>query len=181
VIGGLGPDSSPTPTPTALQVPSWVGQPIAGVQEEANSLGLVLDRLPPEASDTVPVDRVLRTDPVAGTPIAPGGTVHVVVSSGKEQVPVPRLIGQTKDDATATLHSVGLELGLVSSEPSDRPAGEVISTNPTAGVKVGKGSQVDLVLSSGPTPSPTPSPTPVPTPPPTPEPTPSPSILPIGP
>jgi serine/threonine-protein kinase len=181
VIGGLGPNSSPTPTPTALQVPSWVGQPIAGVQEEANRLGLVLDRLPPEASDTVPVDRVLRTDPVAGTPIAPGGTVHVVVSSGKEQVPVPRLIGQTKDDATATLHSVGLELGLVSNEPSDRPAGEVISTNPTAGVKVGKGSQVDLVLSSGPTPSPTPSPTPVPTPVPTPLPTlpPSPSGLPV--
>jgi serine/threonine-protein kinase len=182
VIGGLGPDSSPTPTPTGLTVPDWVGDPIASVRADAIRLGIVLDEQPPEPSDTVAVDRVIRISPEANTSIEPGGHVQVVVSSGKEQVPVPRLIGQTKDEATATLHSVGLELGLVSSEPSDRTAGEVMSTNPSAGVKVGKGSQVDLVLSSGPTPSPTPSPTPVPTPPPTPEPpTPSPSILPIGP
>jgi eukaryotic-like serine/threonine-protein kinase len=171
LIGGLGPNASPTPTPSGLKVPDWVGQPIVNVRRDALKLGIVLDEQPPEPSDTVPADRVIRISPGANTPIAPGGHVQVVVSSGKEQVPVPRLIGQTKDDATATLHSVGLELGLVSSEPSDRPAGEVISTNPSAGVKVGKGSQVDLVLSSGPTPSPTPSPTPVPTPVPTPLPT----------
>jgi eukaryotic-like serine/threonine-protein kinase len=171
LIGGLGPNPSPTPTPSSLKVPDWVGQPIVNVRRDALKLGIVLDEQPPEPSDSVPADRVIRISPGANTPIAPGGHVQVVVSSGKEQVPVPRLIGQTKDDATATLHSVGLELGLVSSEPSDRPVGEVISTNPSAGVKVGKGSQVDLVLSSGPTPSPTPSPTPVPTPVPTPLPT----------
>ena len=104
-----------------------------------------------------------------------GDTVQVVVSSGTEQVPVPNLIGQTRQEATDTLRSKGLELGQVTSEPSDRPAGEVIATNPSAGVPVGVGSQVDLVLSLGPTPSPSPSPTPVPTPSPTPLPTPEPS------
>jgi serine/threonine-protein kinase len=176
VIGGLGPGGSATPTPTGLTVPNWVGDPIAGVRADAERLGLVLDERPPEPSDTVPVDDVIRTDPEAGTPYERGDTIQVWVSSGTEQVPVPVLIGQTRTEAAATLQAVGLQLGLVSNEPSDRPAGEVISTNPSSGVPVGVGSQVDIVLSLGPTPSPSPSPTPVPTPSPTPvPPTPSPS------
>jgi hypothetical protein len=176
VLGGLGPGGSPTPTPSGLKVPDWVGEPIAGVRIEAQRLGIHLDEQLPEASETVPVDRILRTDPAADTPIAPGGTVKVWVSSGTEQVAVPNLFGQTRTEANSTLTTAGLVLGRVDEEPSDRPQGTVISSQPTAGVKVGKGSQVDIVLSSGPTPSPTPSPTPVPTPSPTPEPpTPSPS------
>ena len=175
VLGGLGPGGSPTPTPSGLTMPDWVGDPIAGVRADAERLGLTLVEEPPEPSDLVPVDRVIRTDPEADTPIARGDTVHVVVSSGTEQVAVPILIGQTRSEATSTLQSVGLQLGGVTSEPSDRAAGEVISTNPSAGVQVGVGSQVDLVISLGPTPSPSPSPTPVPTPTPTPVPTPTPA------
>jgi hypothetical protein len=178
LLGGLGPNSSPTPTPTGLQVPNWVGDPIAGVRAEAERLGLILDEQPPEPSDTVPVDRVIRTDPTSGTPVERGDTVQVWVSSGTEQVPVPNLIGQTRQEATDTLRSKGLELCQVSCAPSDRWDVEVICTYPSAGVQVGKGSQVDLVLSQGPTPTPSPSPTPVPTPSPTPvppPPTPSPS------
>ena len=172
---GLGPGGSPTPTPTGLTVPDWVGDPIAGVKADAQRLGLILDEQR-EPSDTVAVDRVIRTQPEADAPISEGDTVRVVVSSGTEQKAVPVLIGQTRAEATATLQSVGLQLGAVTNEPSDRPAGEVISTNPSAGVQVGVGSQVDLVLSLGPTPSPSPSPTPQPTPsptaiPPTPTPT----------
>jgi serine/threonine-protein kinase len=172
VIGGLGPGGSATPTPSGLTVPDWVGEKIASVRLEAERLGIVLDELDPEASDTVPVDRVIRTNPEAETSIQEGDTVQVVVSSGEEQVAVPVLIGQTRAEAAATLERNGLVLGRVTSEASDQPAGEVISTNPSAGVEVGVGSQVDLVLSLGPTPSPSPSPTPVPTPSPTPEPPP---------
>ena len=172
LLGGLGPNASATPTPSGLTVPDWVGDPIAGVRVDADRLGIDLVELDPEPSDTVPVDRVIRTDPEKGTPLEPGGRVEVVVSSGEEQVAVPVLIGQTRAEATATLERNELVLGRVTSEASDQPAGEVISTNPGAGVPVGVGSQVDLVLSLGPTPSPTPSPTPVPTPSPTPEPPP---------
>ncbi|MEP7040847.1 MAG: Stk1 family PASTA domain-containing Ser/Thr kinase [Chloroflexota bacterium] len=176
LLGGLGPNSSPTPTPTGLTVPNWVGDPIAGVRAEAERLGLVLDEHLPEPNDTVPVDHVIRTDPASGIAVKRGDTIEVWVSSGTEQVPVPNLVGQTRQEATDTLRSKGLELGQVSSAPSDRREGDVISSNPSAGVPVGVGSQVDLVLSQGPTPSPSPSPTPVPTASPTPvPPTPPPS------
>ncbi len=173
VLGGLGPANTPGPSTEMVSVPNWIDDPIAGVQVDAIRRGLVL-KVTREPSDTVEVDRVIRTDPPSGESVLVGSTVTVVVSKGKEEVQVPVLIGQTREEAKSTLEAAELRLGLVDSEPSDRPAGTVIRSNPTAGVPVGKGSQVDLVLSSGPTPSPSPSPTPIPTPPPTPSPTPTP-------
>lgn len=128
-------------------------------------------------SEDVPVDEIISTDPQAGTLVQAGDTVTLVVSNGAEEVQVPPLIGQTRDEARDTLVAAGLTLGLVDNQPSDRPEGTVISTNPSSGVSWPKGSPVDIVLSSGPTPSPvpTPSPTPVPTAVPTPTPTPEPS------
>jgi serine/threonine-protein kinase len=177
VVGGLGPGGSPTPTPSGLKVPDWVGDPIANVRLDAQRLHIEIRVQDPEPSETVPVGDVTRTDPAADTPLQPGDPpVKVWVSSGTEQVPVPNLTGQTRAEASSTLTAAGLVLGRVDEEPSDRPTGTVISSQPSSGVEVGKGSQVDIVLSSGPTPSPTPSPTPVPTPSPTPEPpTPSPT------
>jgi serine/threonine-protein kinase len=100
----------------------------------------------------------------------------VVVSSGPEKVAVPRLVGQTRNEAGATLGGVGLRLGAVGQAFADAPEGTVISSDPSQGVLVNKGSQVDIVLSKGPRPTPTPSPTPAPTPTPTPSPTPLPSL-----
>ena len=96
---------------------------------------------------------------------------------------MPVLVGQTRAEATTTLTAAGLVLGRVTSEASGQPAGEVIRSNPDAGIKVGKGSQIEIVLSLGPTPSPSPSPSPTPLPPtPTPvPPTPTPTPTPIGP
>jgi len=99
----------------------------------------------------------------------------VVVSSGTAKVAVPRLIGQTRDEASNTLTQAGLTLGAVRAEFSDADVGTVIRSVPSEGQSVAKGSQVDIVLSKGPQPTPTPAPTPPPTPTPTPVPTPTPT------
>ncbi|MGH2489337.1 MAG: PASTA domain-containing protein, partial [Candidatus Limnocylindria bacterium] len=79
------------------------------------------------------------------------------------------------DEARDTLIAADLQLGLVTQEPSSQPEGTVIRSTPAAGTTVTVGSQVDIVLSAGPTPSPTPVPTPPPTPTPAPTPTPEPT------
>ncbi|HET9497335.1 MAG TPA: PASTA domain-containing protein, partial [Candidatus Limnocylindria bacterium] len=89
-----------------------------------------------------------------------------------ETVDVPRLVGQTRDEANATLVQANLVLGSVTQEFSDQPEGTVIRSNPAEGTTVEVGDQVDIVLSRGPEPTPTPQPTPPPTPPPTPTPPP---------
>jgi serine/threonine-protein kinase len=85
------------------------------------------------------------------------------VSSGEEEVAVPQLAGQTRDEATRTLDAAGLTLGAVSHEPSAQDPETVLRSDPSAGTTVAAGTAVALVLSSGPTPSPSPSPTVAPT------------------
>jgi serine/threonine-protein kinase len=171
LIGGLGPSTSSSPSPSSaveVTVPDWVGDPIVAVREEAQRLGVELDERP-ETSDDVDAGDVIRTDPSAGGTVERGGTVIVAVSEGAEQVRVPPMLGQTREEARVTLEAANLRLGNVSEEPSGAQEGTVIRTNPTAGTDVDSGRAIDIVLSSGPTPSPTPSPTPEPTQ--TPEPT----------
>jgi serine/threonine protein kinase len=176
ILGGLGPAATPTPSIEQVEVPNWVGDPIVAVRREAEDLGLRLDEQH-EASDDVERNRIISTDPTRGELVAEGATVIVVISRGADTVPVPSLIGQTEDQAIATLDAAGLELGNVSSEPNAAPEGRVIRSEPSSGIEVARGSQVDLVLSTGPTPPPTPEPTQQPTP--TPEPpTPPPSATP---
>jgi serine/threonine-protein kinase len=76
--------------------------------------------------------------------------VVLVESLDKTQhVTVPSVVGQTVSAATQTLHSENLTVGSTSSKTSNTTKGEVISTDPAAGTKVAKNSQVNLVVSAG--------------------------------
>ncbi|HET9539536.1 MAG TPA: Stk1 family PASTA domain-containing Ser/Thr kinase [Candidatus Limnocylindria bacterium] len=177
VFGGLGPDATPSPTPQQITLPDYEGQPIAAVRADLDRLGLVHTE-EREASDELARNLVISTDPEAGSEVSEGDSITVVISNGAETVAVPNLIGQTRNEATATLNAAGLQLGQVDNEPSAQEAGTVIRSDPGAGTDVERNSQVNLVLSTGPTPSPTPQPTPPPTPTPAPTATPTPEATP---
>jgi beta-lactam-binding protein with PASTA domain len=152
--------------------------PLTTLRSQAEDANLTL-REDEEASEDVDEGRVIRCDPESGQRVEEGSTLVAVVSSGPGEVAVPRLRGQTEQQARDTLASFELAVGSIEREPDPSvPDGSVIRSNPAEGVDVAAGSQVDLVISTGPTPSPTPSPTPVPTPTPTPVPTPAPTPVP---
>jgi eukaryotic-like serine/threonine-protein kinase len=174
ILTAIRPSTSPSPSAQTFALPNWVGQPIAQVRIDADQRHLRLSE-DTAHSDAVPANRVISTDPSAGQLVSPGDTIKVVISQGTAKVPVPPLIGQTRDEAANTLSQAGLALGRVDSKFSDADAGTVISSNPAEGTAVAKGSPVNIVLSRGPQPTPTPSPTPLPTPTPTPPPTPTPA------
>ena len=178
IYSALGPGSSRSPSAsTQVTIPSdWVGKQLTAVQLAAENLGLKTS-VQRQNSDTVADGVVISTDPTGGTPVDRGSTVTIVASSGQQTVKVPVLAGQTRDEANSTLEGVGLALGSVTNAFSDTVAqGDVISSNPAAGVDWPKGQQVGLVLSKGPEPTPTPVPTPIPTPTPVPTPTASASV-----
>ena len=63
-------------------------------------------------------------------------------------VPVPNVVGMTKEAAASAITSAGLAVGTVTTASSNSvPAGSVISENPTAGTLVSAGSAVNLVVS----------------------------------
>src|SRR5215204_3645270 len=74
--------------------------------------------------------------------------------AGPEKVQVPELNGLTRSVAEKRLTDAGLEVGKVSSFPSDSvAAGRVIEPGIVAGTPVELGTDVNLTISSGPQPS----------------------------
>jgi eukaryotic-like serine/threonine-protein kinase len=174
LLGGGG-DDSPTPSPSVTQVtvPECADVSLARLRAEVEDADLLLET-EDEPSEDVEEGDVIRCEPSSGSLIDEGEVVTAFVSAGPESVAVPRLRGQSLDQATETLENNDLELGAVSQEfDPNVPEGAVIRSDPVEGTDVEPGEQIDLWISRGPTPSPSPSPTPTP-PPPTPTPTPLP-------
>jgi serine/threonine-protein kinase len=69
-----------------VSVPDLSGMTIAQAQTTLVDMGLT-DSEANENSDTVPAGQVIRQDPAAGSQVAPGSPVHLVVSSGPQCAP----------------------------------------------------------------------------------------------
>jgi beta-lactam-binding protein with PASTA domain len=107
-----------------------------------------------EVSADVPVGMVIRTEPPAGTKVAQGSTVNIVVSGGPNKVVVPNVAGQAQADAQSLLGGGDLKLVVTVQQQASAsvPSGKVIATNPVASTSVSVGSPITLIVSSGPAP-----------------------------
>lgn len=103
-----------------------------------------------EASETVAVGKVIRTNPVANTMAPRGSTVTIYVSSGSALVTVPNVEGMTKNQATDRLQAALLGITIIEVNHATIPVGIVIHQEPAAGQKVAKASSVTIRVSKGP-------------------------------
>ncbi len=79
-----------------------------------------------------------------------GGIAFAVSSGSNEQVEIPKVAGQSVEQAKTTLTSAGFTVGKQTEVYStDIESGKVVSTNPEAGNKAKKGSTVDISVSKG--------------------------------
>lgn len=102
-------------------------------------------------SDSVASGNVISQSPSGGSSAKKGETITIVVSQGKEAVSVPNVVNISEADAKSKLSAAGLTVTSVSSEYSDTiAAGNVISQSIAAGKYVDVGSNISLVVSSGP-------------------------------
>ncbi|MDQ2910442.1 MAG: Stk1 family PASTA domain-containing Ser/Thr kinase [Actinomycetota bacterium] len=102
-----------------------------------------------EFSDTIEKGIVISQRPDAGEKVPKNGSVDITVSKGKETVPIPSVIGKSRDDAVSTLTNAGL-VAKVFPVPSSRPVDTVTGQDPPPGKTVEKGSKVRINVSSGP-------------------------------
>jgi len=164
-------------SPTLVAVPDVRNRklPVAEqiLQQNGFHLGDVRRVPDPSAADTV-----IDYNPKRA---ATGSAINLVVSSGPQQVSVPRVICEPRRQAINDLQTAGLkaEIGPPAQSSICPTAGLVADQDPPPGQKVDAGSIVTLFLvpQSSPSPSPTtPSPPPTtPSPPPSTSPSPSPS------
>jgi eukaryotic-like serine/threonine-protein kinase len=100
---------------------------------------------------------VLRQDPRADETVREGAVVTLQVSKGRELVPVPDVLEQTRESAEAELRANGFQV-TVDTAPSDEYAeGLVFAQNPDPDVEATKGSTVRITVSSGPESKPVPN------------------------
>jgi hypothetical protein len=118
-----------------------------------NSAGLTTGAITQQCSSAVAQGTVITENPAAGTSVAGGTTVSLVISEGAAPVTtrVPNVIGDTQGAAAIALADAELTLGTIGHEASAAvPLGVVLSQTPAAGNSVTVGSAVNVVLSSGP-------------------------------
>jgi serine/threonine-protein kinase len=141
-------------TPVLIEVPSLIGERQRAAEELLREAGLEvgeITKVPPEDETQVP-GTVIDQDPAAGSEVEEGTPVDLVVVGQPELVAVPDIPpGSTLEQARAAL----LEVGLVPAGPEEQPSTEidvglVIGTVPAAGTEVEPGSEVVIIVSSGP-------------------------------
>ncbi len=131
------------------EVPDLEGKTAEEAKKLLAEAGLVAEAGDQEESDEVEKGYIIRTEPEAGTTVAKGSTVIYIVSSGVGNVEVPDVAGYTQSSAVSTLESAGFEVNIVEANDDDISSGYVISTNPSAGTTVAKGTTVTVTVSSG--------------------------------
>ena len=98
----------------------------------------------------VPADRVASQTPSAGSKIAPGSEVQIILSDGPGKTSVPTaLIGSTLDEAKLLLDGSGLVISKTNAVESSEAPGTVVAVIPEPGTTVPAGSGVVLNIASG--------------------------------
>ena len=68
----------------------------------------------------MPAGSVISQNPVAGTQVATGSAVNLVVSTGPPLVAVPNVVNQTQAAATTAITGAGLVVGTVTTRRARR-------------------------------------------------------------
>ena len=116
------------------------------------SKGLKVDMPEYEADDEVEKGCVISYTPLEGVELAPGDTVHLVVSTGKKvkSVIVPTLVVQSLDHARKMISDIGLNVASVTEVYSSEAVGKVTYQSIASGTEVDEGTSIVLNVSKGP-------------------------------
>ncbi len=143
--------------PTPVDVPDVRNKKVDSAQDILTGKGFQVEVVN-KTNDSVAPDTVFDQDPKPGGQAPKGSKVTVTVSSGPQQSPVPNVVGRDQSEAANILGQAGFTTS-VQTQASDSVAqGKVIRTDPAAPTPLAKGSNVTLVVSSGPSPTTTSTP-----------------------
>ena len=101
-----------------------------------------------QASDKVPVNKVMLQEPEAMTRVKKGTVVRVTISMGAEKVSVPNFVGMTKKEAEKELDRLNLK-GEYIEEFSSVEKGRICAQGKKAESRIAAGSIIRLTVSLG--------------------------------
>lgn len=142
LVSSAGPPKIPVPDVANLDAPL--------AQALVAAAGLTVSQVE-SVQAAAPTGLAMMTRPPAGTALAPGAGLTVVVSRGAPTIPIPDLLGMASGDARTRLEVEGLQLGTVTRRRTpDASPGIVVGQRPAAGTLASPGTVVDIVVARSP-------------------------------
>ncbi len=136
--------------PTKIPVPDVARLDASLAQRLVAAAGLAVTEVE-SVQAAEPHGLAMMTRPPAGTALAPGGGLTLVVSRGAPTITVPDLLGMASADARTRLEMEGLQLGTMTRRrTADATAGTVVAQRPAAGTLASPGTVVDIVVARSP-------------------------------
>lgn len=149
-----------------VTMPSLLGKTMTEAKIELNNLGLKITLKGNEYSSQYSFGQIAKQNIQAGESVTVGTSVQVWTASSDsgsntsteipvqpevKMVVVPKVTGQTEENARAALTAVGLKVGSVTETNSETVAkGLVVTQSLIENSSVEEGTSINLVLSSGP-------------------------------
>lgn len=131
-----------------VEMPLVLGKTADEATAELERVGLE-PRVVNEESDQQEPGHVFGQDPPAGNQVDVGAEVTIKVAAEAEKVKVPNFVGKNIDDARDLAEAEGLSLSTKEQPDSKVPADQVISQAQAPGTEIGKGSSIEVVVSTG--------------------------------
>lgn len=136
--------------PERYTVPDLVSAPESKLKALLGAETLTVGKLTREWSETVPEGAVISQAPAQGEAVKRGTAVAVVISKGRQPIPVPDVTGKPFDEAQALITQAGLEVKRAEDVNHDTvPTGHVVSQDPAKG-NLHRNDPVTLTVSKGP-------------------------------
>lgn len=123
-------------TPATVEIPNVAGQTVAEAKENLKKANFEIGEEKTEASDTVEVGRVIRTDPEAGSSRKEGSKINLIISTGKQSFQLSNYVGRKYADVVAELKEKKVPKNLIQMEEevsSEFEPGTVLRQTPASG------------------------------------------------
>ncbi|WP_112276113.1 Stk1 family PASTA domain-containing Ser/Thr kinase [Lentzea terrae] len=101
-----------------------------------------------EVDDTKLQGKVATQNPESGLKLKKGGTINIQLGKAPDKQNVPNVVGDDEGDARQTIEGSGFKVNIEQID-SIKPAGQVVSQNPTGNSKAAKDTVVTLKVSKG--------------------------------
>ena len=136
-----------TDTSESVTVPNFMGMTVQEIEDKYSDFMFKVEYR--ESAD-VPAGTVISQDKGEGRTIKKTQVITIVISSGTELIPIPRIYNLSITDAQLQLKSSGFTPNFIKKYDASVPVDHVISTNPLEGGKAKYGSVIDVYISMGP-------------------------------
>ncbi len=141
VVVAVAPGRAPT-----VEVPDVVGSPITPARQRIEAEGLTVATQEAD-SPIYEAGTVAAQAPAGGAQVSRDSAVQLTVSLGPP--PLPDLVGMPVAQARSRLAQLGLSAAVSERRTDDQPRDVVLAQDPAAGVRLSRGAEVALVVSTG--------------------------------